>query len=196
MLGAGKLITAEKTKLATLLYRRLLTDPRITLTSSDAKDDLVKELLLKVYDGRRDLQNLFPDARNSESDLIGLAEVVAGFLEFGDPQSDPSLAVLRRHLQSFKKLIGSPPPILATEMEHTLERHQIPSAISDHLPTLFMLTKEFRLSSVLELGVEGGNSTVALLEAVAKIDGHVWSMDVNPCLEAKELIRHYGLESK
>jgi hypothetical protein len=68
-------------------------------------------LLLKAHDDRRDLQNLFPEARNTESDLIGLAEVVAGFLEFGDPQTDPSLAVLKPHLQSFKKLIGPSPSV-------------------------------------------------------------------------------------
>ena len=33
-----------------------------------------------------------------------------------------------------------------------------------------------------------------MLEAVAKIGGHMWSIDINPCLEAKKKITEYGLD--
>lgn len=163
----------------------------------DLKNEKALERLLQVYHDRHDLRKLFPNAASTESDLIALVEMVAGFLEYSDKRqlrNDPQLAALKPYLETYKKLIGFPPEIAAPDMKCTLMRHQLPTAIHDHLPTLFMLTKELHLARVLELGVEFGNSTVALLEAVSKIDGHVWSIDLNPCLETKALVQECGLE--
>ena len=133
---------------------------------------------------------------SEDGDFMALVEWVAGMLEFlGEKQlkNEPKLAALKPYLGKYKTLIGFPPEIAAPDMIYTLMRHQMPTAIHDHLPTLFMLTKELHLARVLELGVEFGNSTVALLEAVSKIDGHVWSIDLTPCLETKALVQECGL---
>jgi len=77
---------------------------------------------------------------------------------------------------------------------NTLETYmQTPTDIWEHLATLYMLTIELDLKTVLELGTAEGKSTVALLQAVQKIGGKVYSIDINPCLEAREAIRKYGL---
>jgi len=65
--------------------------------------------------------------------------------------------------------------------------------ISDHLETLRMLVVEFELCSVLELGVRGGNSTLALLAGIDEIGGSVLSVDLDPCERARERIAKHGL---
>ncbi|MBI2889843.1 MAG: class I SAM-dependent methyltransferase [Nitrospirae bacterium] len=65
--------------------------------------------------------------------------------------------------------------------------------ISDHLPTLAMLTVEHRLTRVVELGVRRGASTLVLLESVARLGGHVTSVDVDPCEDARSHVESAGL---
>ncbi len=70
-------------------------------------------------------------------------------------------------------------------------------ALSDiyaHVSTLYMLTVEKDLKTVLELGTRGGASTVAFLAAAKKIGGHVYSIDIDPCNEAKARISRLGLD--
>jgi len=76
-----------------------------------------------------------------------------------------------------------------------LESHMTkPTDIHEHLTTLFMLTVEFNLRRIVELGTREGESTVALLQAAKQINGKVLSIDIDPCLRAKKLIRKYGLQ--
>ncbi|MHA1409591.1 MAG: class I SAM-dependent methyltransferase [Candidatus Odinarchaeia archaeon] len=76
-----------------------------------------------------------------------------------------------------------------------LEIHMLkPTDICDHLVTLYMLSVQKRLKIMVELGTRGGESTIALLEAAKQIDGHVYSIDVDQCLEAKETIKNYDLQ--
>jgi predicted O-methyltransferase YrrM len=65
--------------------------------------------------------------------------------------------------------------------------------IHEHLTTLFMLTVQLRLNTILELGTRGGDSTVALLHAAKEIGGKVFSIDVDECADAKKLVGAYGL---
>lgn len=58
------------------------------------------------------------------------------------------------------------------------ERVQTWSDIQGHLEFMHDLVVEEKAQRVLELGVRSGNSTAALLAAADKIDGHVWSVDV------------------
>jgi cephalosporin hydroxylase len=55
-----------------------------------------------------------------------------------------------------------------------------PSDINEHLPVFFDLCVDLRASKVIELGTRGGVSTVAWLYAMELLDGHVWSVDVDP----------------
>jgi predicted O-methyltransferase YrrM len=66
--------------------------------------------------------------------------------------------------------------------------------IHEHLTTLFMLTVQLRLNTILELGTRGGESTVALLYAAKEIGGKVFSIDVDECADAKRLVGTYCLE--
>ena len=76
-----------------------------------------------------------------------------------------------------------------------LEAHMVkPTHIHEHLATLNLLTIELCLKTVVELGTGMGESTIALLEAAKQIGGRVYSIDVNPCLEACAMIKAYGLE--
>lgn len=69
----------------------------------------------------------------------------------------------------------------------------IPTDIHEHLNTLYMLTVEFNLKTILELGTRTGESTVAFLQAAKEIDGNVMSIDIDSCDEAKKLISDLGL---
>jgi len=69
-----------------------------------------------------------------------------------------------------------------------------PTDIHEHLATLFMLTVELNLKTIVELGTGPGESTIALLYAAKQIGGKVNSIDTDPCLEAKEKIKALGLQ--
>lgn len=53
-----------------------------------------------------------------------------------------------------------------------------PSDIFEHLPVLFCTVIEQNAQAVVELGVRSGNSTAALLAAVERTGGHLWSVDI------------------
>ena len=63
------------------------------------------------------------------------------------------------------------------------ERVQNWSDIQGHLEFMHDLVVAEDAKTVLELGVRDGNSTAALIAAVDKTDGHLWSVDVNPIPE-------------
>lgn len=71
----------------------------------------------------------------------------------------------------------------------------LPTDIHEHLATLHFLTVEFNLKNILELGVRSGESTIAFLQAAKEINGKVTSIDVNPCIEAKDLVQNYNLQN-
>ncbi len=54
------------------------------------------------------------------------------------------------------------------------------SDIVDHLPRLREEACRENVV-VIELGVRGGNSTAAFLDAAELYEGHVWSVDIDPC---------------
>jgi len=66
--------------------------------------------------------------------------------------------------------------------------------INEHLATLYMLTRELNLKSVLELGVRQGESTLTLLEAAKAIGGTVTSVDTEDCVIAKKRVTEAGLD--
>lgn len=80
------------------------------------------------------------------------------------------------------------------EPQGPLEAHMLEGTdISEHLMTLYMLTKHFKLSTALELGVRGGKSTIALLSAAKEIGGIVTGIDIVDCSEAKAKVDSLGL---
>lgn len=78
-----------------------------------------------------------------------------------------------------------------TELEKLMIQ---PSSMHEHLNTLYMLTVEFDLKNILELGTQFGNSTIALLEAVKEINGKVTTVDVDPCEYARKKIKELKLD--
>lgn len=96
-------------------------------------------------------------------------------------------SVVEQALLEYKSLLRfNPTNVVETYMQRR-------SDIWEHLATLYMLTIELDLKTVLELGTAEGESTIALLQAVHQICGKVYSVDINPCLEAREVIENYGL---
>ena len=81
----------------------------------------------------------------------------------------------------------------STPLEHRMVIH---TDISDHLCTLYMLTVEFNLKKILELGTRNGESTIALLQAAHEINGEVTSIDIDSCSYAKNMISHLNLSEK
>jgi predicted O-methyltransferase YrrM len=69
------------------------------------------------------------------------------------------------------------------------------SSIHEHLNTLYMLTVEFNLKNIVELGTQFGNSTIALLYAAKEIEGKVTTIDVDPCVFARKKITDLNLNS-
>jgi predicted O-methyltransferase YrrM len=75
------------------------------------------------------------------------------------------------------------------------ERMATNTDIHEHLATLYFFTTELNLKNVVELGTRDGESTIALLLACKKIGGRLTSIDIDPCLTAKQRIESYGLTS-
>lgn len=81
-------------------------------------------------------------------------------------------------------------------MKYTLEQARHGSDINEHLVRLYDLAVQLGSRKVIELGVRTGCSTVALLESVHATGGHLYSVDIDPCDRAKELMRNYGLDAR
>jgi len=65
-----------------------------------------------------------------------------------------------------------------------------------YISVLYRKALESKAEVLLELGVEEGVSTIALLSACSLIEkAHLWSVDLAPCLGAKTKISELGLES-
>lgn len=69
-----------------------------------------------------------------------------------------------------------------------------PTDIHEHLQTLYLLNIEFNLKNILELGTRTGESTITLLLATKELGGTMTSVDIDPCLEAKDKIKKMNLE--
>jgi len=59
-----------------------------------------------------------------------------------------------------------------------LDRCATPSDIVEHLEYLYLTVVDSHAQVVVELGVRSGNSTAALLAAVERTGGHLYSVDV------------------
>lgn len=64
---------------------------------------------------------------------------------------------------------------------------------SDCVIPLYDTAIAVRAERILELGVRQGVSTRALLLAAQFLGAHLWSVDVDPCLEASRAIDGWGL---
>lgn len=62
----------------------------------------------------------------------------------------------------------------------------LPSDIRAHLPRLRSLVEQLKAQDVIELGVRGGVSSVALLAGVSETGGHLWQVDV--CRPPRQLL--------
>lgn len=78
-------------------------------------------------------------------------------------------------------------------MKHTLEHSKHPTDIHQHLVTLYNLVTSIQAKTVIELGVNTGESTVALLEAVAATGGKLYSVDIFPRPDTEKMLKSYGL---
>lgn len=78
-------------------------------------------------------------------------------------------------------------------MKYTLEHSKRPTDIHQHLLTLHDLVTSMKAQVVIELGVNTGESTVALLEAVAATGGKLYSVDIIPRPRTEAMLKSYGL---
>jgi len=78
-------------------------------------------------------------------------------------------------------------------MKYTQIHSKRPTDINQHLVPLYNMVLEMKAKTVIELGVRSGESTVALLEGVHQTEGHLWSVDVDPCLMTQEMVKVYGM---
>lgn len=97
--------------------------------------------------------------------------------------------------EQFKKLNHKHSCLFYDSANTELEKLMIqPSSIHEHLNTLYMLTVEFDLKNILELGTQYGNSTIALLDAAKEINGKVTTVDIDPCKHARAKIKELKLD--
>jgi predicted O-methyltransferase YrrM len=180
----------------------MIIEPQRTTVSSQ---EPALSLLLGLYARREDLRSRFPEAVEWDfRRLVGWAGNVAVGLEADQARSD-----LLPHARwyednsvetwdggavpwgeweaSWKASAADYPAVFKTMQDDTR------TAFNQHLVTLCMLVSEFGLKTSLEIGTQYGHSTVALLEAAERIDGRVYSVDVEPCTEARERVLAAGL---
>lgn len=166
------------------------------------------DALHTVYEQRPDLREVFPEVRNGDD--ARLIDWAAGVT--AEHWHDDARATLSPHAAWYAaNFSGAPPPPPTIEWD-TVARASAASAnplptmlgamrlppgdIADHLPTLSLLVTEFRLRNVVELGVRTGVSTLTLLEAARGVDGHVLSVDVEPCEDARSAVESAGLADR
>lgn len=61
------------------------------------------------------------------------------------------------------------------------------------LPVFWGIVRGFRDARVGEIGMRNGISTLALALGARDVGGHVWSIDVDECVEGRRNILHAGL---
>lgn len=106
-----------------------------------------------------------------------------------------SLAYLIFGKEKFYKLINEHSCLYFKKPSNYLEQLMVErTSMHEHLPTLYMLTIEFNLKNILELGTQFGNSTIVLLLAAKEINGKVATVDVDPCLDARDKIKNLQLD--
>lgn len=71
-----------------------------------------------------------------------------------------------------------------------------PLDIGSHLLVLFSLALGIEAKAAVEIGVRGGNSTLALLAALEKTGGRLLSIDIEACQEAGHKIARLGLSDR
>lgn len=81
-------------------------------------------------------------------------------------------------------------------MKYTLEHSKHGTDIHQHLVTLHNLAVSIAAKTVLELGVNTGESTIALLEAVHKTDGVLISVDQQDLPQTRPMLEKYGLTGR
>lgn len=81
-------------------------------------------------------------------------------------------------------------------MIHTNRHARMGTDIHEHLPTLYVLVTGLKAKTVIELGVNLGESTVALLEAVHATDGVLISVDIQELPNVRPMLTSYGLISR
>jgi predicted O-methyltransferase YrrM len=162
------------------------------------------QVLLNLYSSRPDLQDAYPEVSDEElQPLINwAANASRGVLQ--DLHRDilqPYAGWYAEHASEFK------PPILWEAVKETCSlaenAQSISTAvntkdtedddISEHLPVLCMLVREFELKEIVELGTRTGNSSLTLLAAAKSVGGRVLSMDIQPCEVARERVASAGL---
>ena len=174
----------------------------ISLFHRTSKDAGALAALLKVYEERADLQEVFPEARSGDhARLIDWAAGVAT-----KKWKDNSFASLQQYARWYSaRFTGTPRSPVWSDLKQTSGASSNPlpltiavmsnessSDISHHLPVMSMLITEFNLKHIVELGVRAGNSTLVLLEAANGIGGRVLSVDLDPCVEAKNRVNKAG----
>lgn len=181
------------------ILSKIVTKAATSLRKSDGQ---ALAVLLELYQQRPDLQEVYPEAQTGNyARLIDWAAGVAG-----KKWKDSSYPVLRKYASWYRAnftaarptvtwdAVGLTSSLSANPLWLTLQIMQEKSAadISDHLPLLSLIVTEFKLKNIVELGVRTGNSTLVLLEAARMIAGQVTSVDVEPCLEAREKVKGAG----
>lgn len=176
------------------------------LRPDEKKREAAIATLMQVYVARPDLQEVYPEAETG--DLGRLINWAAGvsYRQWKDSAYETlkDYAGLYVAMPSIPSEAAAVPWSMARDTSQaalnalpvTLEVMQDRSAgdISNHLMTLSLLVREFGLKDVVELGTRDGNSTLALLEACRGTGGHVTSVDVEPCLEAKRRVEKAGFQ--
>ena len=165
----------------------------------DENQDELKKLS-DCYEKRQDLKSTFPEVEfGNFQALINWASAVCN-KRWSDIDYDSLKEYTEWYTKNEKVVNNSIAEKLAQEIiaitnssPYTTIHSRKKTDISDHVMTLHIITLENDLKRVLELGVRDGESTVALAEAVSKIGGHLWSMDISSCNTAKKQISEYGL---
>src|SRR3972149_6147436 len=86
---------------------------------------------------------------------------------------------------------GFPPSFAYTRILDLMRDES--SYIHEHLMTLYFIAKEFNCKRILEIGTGKGHSTLALALAAQKNGGHLTTIDIANCYDAKNLIEKHEL---
>jgi len=159
------------------------------------------KLLLDLFWKRPDLQDAYPEVK--KGNLQALINWASGTSSKRWLDSDfEKLSKFKNWYAKKEYPVVRPKniDIIKQILKHTVlpKKHSLNSMIHesdivDHLPTLYFLIIEFNLKHTMELGTYVGNSTLVLLDAASKINGHVWSIDVDDCLIAHKKIFDHEL---
>lgn len=181
--------------------RNVGADVRGTYVHMEVDEDKDPAPLVKAWAGKPapKLPNMLKEARLKELAKVKEDEALRQAESIENERKREEVRIKAESQVQTGQKIAEPvnsEELAPESMKYTLEHSKHGSDIHQHLVTLHNLVTSISAKAVIELGVNTGESTIALLEAVAATNGKLISVDQHDFSQTRLMLEKYGLTGR